>query len=97
MSVENVEAGQTKKEQSTLENIANRISTATEHCRDLTITAGRIADSISGSIPETDSKDSVPECRAGQLGVLQDNMNYLERQIAYLDAELLRIASGLKI
>lgn len=80
---------------SNLVTLASRIEQETSVCRGMTATATRLADSLSGGLPEEEAAALVRECRAGQLGTLEDNIDGLGRQIQCLQEALERIASGL--
>ncbi len=90
-------AAKTAQEESELQRLAQRINGLHGNCQGLTATADRIADSISGPVPEAESEDALQEARTGQLGELENRIDGLEKQIDCLTASMSRITRGLNV
>ena len=92
-------AGQAKNaEQSELQRITERINSVRSRCCDLTGIAARIAESLCGENPPETPDDKAPqEVRSGHLGVLENNVDDLDKQVDHLTRALARITNGLKV
>jgi len=86
-----------ERPKSRIEESSEEVKQATSRLQDLTNQLNSMADCIDGGIAETDAPDQPRECRAGQVGALQDNCDRLHRRINALTEQVNRLQSGLGV